>query len=122
MCTISGKLQFGNVFVSACQRCIAEKLHNHSRIERLTDCRDVHMNRTRSHAWLWLAMGFIPSMFCSQVDAQLAPTGGHYAGRPSDTGYEPGMVNASGGYTVSVPLDLPAVRGGLPVPLRISSG
>jgi hypothetical protein len=32
------------------------------------------------------------------------------------------MVNASGGYVVSVPLDLPAARGGLPVPLQITSG
>jgi hypothetical protein len=54
--------------------------------------------------------------------AQLAPTGGHYAGRPSDTGFEPGAVNASGGYTASVPLDLPAARGSVPIPLQIISG
>ncbi|HEU4730973.1 MAG TPA: hypothetical protein VFT22_23930, partial [Kofleriaceae bacterium] len=51
--------------------------------------------------------------------AQLAPTGGHYAGKPSDTGYA-GAVNSSGGYSASVPLDLPAARGGLPIPLHIS--
>ncbi|WP_147451091.1 RHS repeat-associated core domain-containing protein [Corallococcus llansteffanensis] len=54
--------------------------------------------------------------------AQLAPTGGHYAGRASDTGTEPGAVNASGGYSASIPLDLPAARGDLSVPLSISSG
>src|ERR1035441_9726209 len=57
---------------------------------------------------LWLGLSLIPG----PASAQLAPTGGHYAGRASDTGHEPGMVNASGGYVVSVPLDLPAERGG----------
>ncbi|NPD25809.1 hypothetical protein HPP06_20560 [Corallococcus exiguus] len=54
--------------------------------------------------------------------AQLAPTGGHYAARASDTGTEPGAVNGSGGYSASVPLELPAARGDLPVPLSIGSG
>ena len=31
-------------------------------------------------------------------------------------------MNSSGGYSVSVPLDLPAARGGMPVPLRIVHG
>jgi hypothetical protein len=53
--------------------------------------------------------------------AQLAPTGGHYAARGSDTGFE-GAVNSQGGYDASVPLDLPEARGGLPVPLHISYG
>jgi hypothetical protein len=53
--------------------------------------------------------------------AQLAPLGGHYAGRPSDTGFM-GEVNSSGGYQASVPLDLPAARGGLPIPLQIRYG
>ena len=53
--------------------------------------------------------------------AQLAPTGGHYAARASDTGFE-GAVNSQGGYDASVPLDLPEARGGLPVPLHISYG
>jgi hypothetical protein len=53
--------------------------------------------------------------------AQLAPTGGHYAARASDTGFA-GAVNSSGGFGASVPLDLPAARGGLPVPLHISYG
>ena len=53
--------------------------------------------------------------------AQLAPTGGHYAARASDTGFE-GAVNSQGGYGASVPLDLPEARGGLPVPLHISYG
>jgi hypothetical protein len=53
--------------------------------------------------------------------AQLAPTGGHYAARASDTGYA-GAVNSSGGYGASVPLDLPGARGGLPIPLQIVYG
>lgn len=53
-------------------------------------------------------------------EAQLAPTGAHYAARSSDTGYA--GPNGSGGYSTSVPLDLPAARGGLPVPLQIVSG
>lgn len=54
--------------------------------------------------------------------AQMAPTGNHYAGRPSDTGYG-GSVAASGGaYVVSVPLDFPAARDGLPIPVSIVHG
>ena len=53
--------------------------------------------------------------------AQLAPTGGHYAARASDTGFA-GAVNPSGGYGASVPLDLPTARGGLPVPVQIVYG
>src|ERR1043165_3583025 len=55
---------------------------------------------------LWVTLA------ASSAHAQLAPTGGHYGGRASDTGYE-GAVNSSGGYQASVPLDLPAARGGL---------
>ncbi len=71
---------------------------------------------------LSVALGILLSMGPRMAAAQLAPTGGHYAGRASDTGHQPGMVNASGGYAASVPLDLPAARGGLPVPLQITSG
>lgn len=53
-------------------------------------------------------------------DAQLAPTGAHYAARSSDTGFS--GTNESGGYSTSVPLDLPAARGGLPIPVQIVSG
>jgi RHS repeat-associated protein len=53
--------------------------------------------------------------------AQLAPTGSHYAARPSDTGFS-GAVNSQGGYAVSLPLILPKARGNLPIPLRISYG
>lgn len=53
--------------------------------------------------------------------AQLAPTGGHYAARSSDTGFA-GAVNSQAGYSASVPLDLPGARGGLPVPVRIVYG
>ena len=54
--------------------------------------------------------------------AQLAPTGDHYAGRPSDSGFVPGELTSSGGYATSVPLDLPAARGDVPLPLQIVYG
>ncbi|MEP7043276.1 MAG: RHS repeat-associated core domain-containing protein [Dokdonella sp.] len=53
--------------------------------------------------------------------AQWEPSGGHYAARPSDTGFA-GSVNASGGYSTQVPLELPSIRGGLPTPLQIAYG
>lgn len=54
------------------------------------------------------------------ANAQLAPTGAHYAGRASDTGHT--GPNAGGGYAASVALELPPARGGLPVPVQIVSG
>ena len=69
----------------------------------------------------WLSLGCIAlgaSLAASPASAQLAPTGGHYGGKPSDTGFE-GAVNSSGGYSASVPLDLPGARGGLPVPVHV---
>ena len=75
-----------------------------------------------SQSWLWVIFALVALMWPHRAAAQLAPTGGHYAGRTSDTGHEPGTVNSSGGYGASVPLDLPAARGGLPVPLQITFG
>lgn len=54
--------------------------------------------------------------------AQVAPTGSHYAMRPSDTGHDAIGPNASGGFSPSLPLELPPARGGLPVPLEVISG
>jgi hypothetical protein len=68
-----------------------------------------------------LCLGFVVLTAPRQATAQLAPTGGHYAARPSDTGFS-GAVNSQGAYGASVPLDLPKARGNLPVPLRISYG
>ena len=79
------------------------------------------MKSIRSQLLFCLALGFVVSMVPRETAAQLAPTGGHYAGRASDTGYQ-GVVNASGGYAASVPLDLPAARGRLAVPLQITYG
>jgi hypothetical protein len=80
------------------------------------------MTRFHSQSWLWIAVTLMAMAWPTILLAQLAPTGDHYAGRSSDTGFEPGAVNASGGYTASVPLDLPAARGNLPIPLQITSG
>lgn len=52
--------------------------------------------------------------------AQIAPTGVHYAGRPSDTGHV--GPNDSGGFAASIPLYLPDSRGGLPLPVQVVSG
>ncbi len=52
------------------------------------------------------------------ASAQLAPTGAGYGARASDTGFE-GSVDSRGGYSTSVALNLPPVRGGLELPLRI---
>ncbi|HEY0986549.1 MAG TPA: hypothetical protein VGD80_05820, partial [Kofleriaceae bacterium] len=60
----------------------------------------------------------IASLRVPPAAAQLAPTGAHYAAQASDTGFG-SSVNSSGGYGASVALDLPAARGGLPVPVEI---
>jgi RHS repeat-associated protein len=67
------------------------------------------------------ALGIVALCIARGAAAQLAPTGGHYAARPSDTGFM-GVVNGSGGYSTSVPLDLPPARGGLPIPLSVVYG
>ncbi|RYZ39153.1 MAG: hypothetical protein EOO71_21220, partial [Myxococcaceae bacterium] len=67
-------------------------------------------------------MGLVTAMWPGLGVGQIAPTGGHYGARASDTGTEPGSVNASGGFSASIPLDLPNARGGLPVPVSIVSG
>ena len=74
------------------------------------------MERRRLLSLAVLSLG--ASLTARPAAAQLAPTGGHYANRPSDTGFA-GAVNSSGGYGASVPLDLPDARGGLPVPVSI---
>src|SRR4051812_13912447 len=53
--------------------------------------------------------------------AQLAPLGGHYGAKSSDTGYE-GDVNSSGGYRALVPFDFPAARGNMPIPVQLVYG
>jgi RHS repeat-associated protein len=62
------------------------------------------------------------AVFAPPAFAQLAPSGEHYAGRPSDTGYGGTFVNATGSFAASIPLDLPAARGALPIPLQIVYG
>lgn len=64
-----------------------------------------------------LAVSIAPVMF-----AQLAPSGEHYAGRASDTGFGGTFANATGTFAAEVPLELPPVRGGLPIPLQIAYG
>lgn len=53
--------------------------------------------------------------------AQLAPVAGAHYDTASDAGFRHG-ANAAGDYAASVPLDLPAARGDLPVPLQVVYG
>ena len=69
----------------------------------------------------WLLFAIVSSL-AEQASAQLAPSGEHYAGRASDTGYGGTVVDATGNFPVAVPLVLPPARGGLPIPLQISYG
>jgi len=75
----------------------------------------------KSKRWSPVALGIVTFCAASSTTAQLAPTGDHYAARASDTGFM-GVVNGSGGYSTSVPLDLPPARGGLPIPLSVVYG
>jgi RHS repeat-associated protein len=68
----------------------------------------------------WFLIALLP-MIAAPAFGQLAPTGEHYAGRASDTGYT-GAPNKTGTYAATIPLDLPMARGGLPVPLQIVYG
>ena len=63
--------------------------------------------------WLssFVTVSLAAALSARPAAAQLAPTGGHYAAQPSDTGFT-GGVSSSGGYSTSVPLDLPGARGG----------
>ncbi|MFP2906014.1 RHS repeat-associated core domain-containing protein [Pyxidicoccus sp. 3LFB2] len=80
------------------------------------------MKMMHPRPWLGLALGLV-TLLCPRLgEAQLAPTGGHYAGRASDTGTALGSVGAAGHFSASVPLDLPEARGGLPIPVSIGSG
>jgi RHS repeat-associated protein len=72
--------------------------------------------RVRCMSSLILAIGVL---FTSIAFGQMAPTGSHYAAREADTGHGSAQVNSSGAYVVGVPLDLPAARGGLPIPLSV---
>ena len=51
--------------------------------------------------WLSFAVFFLTAPLAVRpAAAQLAPTGGHYASQPSDTGFA-GGVSSSGGYRMS---------------------
>ena len=62
------------------------------------------------------------TMVFANAFAQLAPTGSHYAGRPSDTGHGGTFVSATGTLGATIPLDLPPARNGLPMPFEITYG
>src|SRR3569623_1513749 len=76
----------------------------------------------RCFALLTTALAGLALLLSSVANAQVAPTGSHYAMRPSDTDHDGVGPNASGGFSPSLPLDLPPARGGLPVPLEVISG
>ncbi len=69
--------------------------------------------------WLGLCLFLLPVPVAL---AQLAPSGDHYAGKPSDTGRGGELVNATGSIAASVPLQLPDSREALPIPIQIAYG
>lgn len=72
-------------------------------------------DRRRIAFLTYLAIAVV-ALLSRDAAAQLAPTGGHYAGRASDTGHGANQVNPSGGFSAAVPFDFPPARGGLPIP------
>jgi len=70
----------------------------------------------------YLAVIALFAAIASLANGQLAPTGDHYAGRPTDTGYGGTAVDAAGNLPTNIPLDLPPARGGISVPLQIAYG
>src|ERR1041384_3889062 len=52
---------------------------------------------------------------------QAAPSGSHGAAKATDTGFA-SQVNSTGGFSATVPLDLPPAKRGLPVPVSVVYG
>src|SRR4051812_43524910 len=77
--------------------------------------------KTRCGSFLMLSMLGV-ALMPRTAEAQLAPTGGHYGDRASDTGFDAGGPSSTGGYSASIPLNMPAPRGGLPLPVAVVSG
>jgi hypothetical protein len=74
------------------------------------------MNQRR--CFISVIFALAASLASKPAEAQLAPTGGHYAAQGSATG----GITSSGDYGASIPLDLPAVHNGLPLPVHIVYG
>lgn len=74
--------------------------------------------------WRITQVALVAAVLClvpMRAQAQLAPTDGHYGGRASDTGFA-GKVNAGGGYSAAVPLELASPRGGVANPVQLVFG
>lgn len=76
----------------------------------------------RSDAMKSFTLAIVMLVASVRIFAQDAPTGSHYAGRSTDTGHAGGIVNATGAFPASIPLELPFARGELNIPLRIVYG
>ena len=81
----------------------------------------------KSETWTWpysalLLLFALVAALIPRASAQLAPTGAHYAGRPTDTGYSGTAVDATGNFPAVVPLQIPPARAGVPIPLQIVYG
>ena len=74
----------------------------------------------RSHWPLLLIVALTSGLPPRRALAQVAPTGAHYAGRASDTGFDANGPTAAGAFPAAVPLDLPQPRGAIPLPLRVA--
>ena len=68
------------------------------------------MSRTRNaiRVLLSVAVALATAMASRSAGAQLAPTGGHYAARASDTGHDAGQVGPGGHLSAAVALE-PAI-------------
>jgi RHS repeat-associated protein len=68
------------------------------------------------------AAAFVGLIMSAAGLCQDAPTGTHYAGRSSDTGFASANVDSGGTLSVALPLELPREREGLPVPIAVAQG
>jgi RHS repeat-associated protein len=67
-----------------------------------------------------LVGSLVVALCATAASAQVAPTGSHYAGRSTDTGFS--SVSSNGGYAAGVPIELEPARDGIPIPLGLSYG
>src|ERR1044071_1406751 len=63
----------------------------------------------------------IVAALCGVAWGQAAPSGSHGASKITDTGFA-SQVNSTGGFSATVPLDLPPAKRDLPVPLSVVYG
>jgi hypothetical protein len=76
----------------------------------------------RTSTWMRLAAIGVFVVMAQHAAAQLAPTGDHYAGRPTDTGYAGPFADPTASTARAIPLQFPQERTGATIPLQITYG